>query len=582
MMSNKIQTSNLSPALQDLCSDYWNWRMSDSPEFASEVGIHDYDDQLDDLSLEAYQNRFDQCQVFLERAKALELSLTLHDDVINIKVLKAELQTYVDGFSFQGFLLPIGFSEGVHMDFQRIIFYMIFEEVADYEKLISRYQQLPKQLNQILGLLKKGVTAGVVHHRITMKGVGETIGQFIVSEVEESPLWAPFTTFPDNITKEQILELQDRARKIIIEQISPAFKKLRDYVDNDYVTRPSIAVSSLPNGEARYKQLLRFHTSTNLSAAEIHQIGLDEVSRIEVEMAKIVKELGYDMSVSEFSAKIRDDPNSYFSNPEDMMERFKEIVYDIIEPKLQDVFINRPKAELKLEPSPSSEGVIGYYLAGSFDGSRPGIFYVNTHLYGSIPKYEMLTLSLHEGNPGHHLQASYSIESPNMPFFRRVMEDRNYQTSPSRFPINTGYMEGWGLYAEDLGFDMKLFEDPLDRYGHYSDEIYRACRLVVDTGLHTFGWTRQKAIDFMLNHTALSTKNIENEVDRYITFPGQAVAYKVGELKIRELREKAQKHLPDASFDLRKFHEIVLESVGPLEILEEEVNQWIEAGGKLP
>ncbi|XP_068227535.1 uncharacterized protein [Palaemon carinicauda] len=576
--SNDQATNGLSPGLAQLCTDYWNWRMKDSPEFATAVGIHDYDDQLDDLSLEAYQRRYEQCEAFLARARDLEPKLTLQQDLTNMKAFKAEIQAFVDGFQFQGFLIPIGFSEGVHVDFERLISYMKLEEVADYQKVIARYQQLPKQINQILLLMKRGAETGVVHHQISMKGVGKSLDRFVVSDATKSPLWTPFSRIPNTINNEQQNLLQEMAKKVILQQISPAFEKLRDFVDKEYITRPDIAVTSL-QGEARYDQLLKFHTSTNLSATEIHKMGLEEVDRIQKEMAKIVKELGFEMSVLEFSDMIRYDPKSYFNNPEDMMDKFKEIVYDIIEPKLQNIITKRPKTDLELVVSPSSDGVLGYYLAGSYDGTRPGKFYVNTQLYASIPRYEMMTLCLHEGNPGHHLQASHTMESPHIPFFRRVIEDRNYQIAPSRFPINTGYLEGWGLYSEDLGFDMNLYDDPYDRYGHYSYEMYRACRLVVDTGMHAFNWSRERAIDFMKKHTALATKNIENEVDRYITFPGQALGYKVGELKIWELRRRAQEILGE-SFDIKKFHDIVLDSVGPLEVLEDEVTKWIEDGRK--
>lgn len=561
--------------MAELCSDYWNWRMADSPEFASAVGIRDYDDQLDDLSFEAHQRRYDQCKAFLARARDLEPRQTLQQDLANLKTFEAEIRAYVDGFRFQGFLMPIGYSEGVHVDFERLVSYMTLEGVSDFEKVLARYRQLPKQIDQIILLMKKGVETGVVHHHISMKGVGQNIGRFVVRDATKSPLWTPFSQIPDTVTKEQRDILKQKATEVIAQQISPAFEKLRDYVDNEYITRPDIAVTSLHEGEARYEQLLKFHTSTNLSAEEIHQMGLEEVDRIHKEMAKIVEELGFEMSVGEFSDMIRYDPKSYFNNPEDMMDKFKEIVYDTIEPRLEGIVKKRPKSELELVASPSCDGVLGYYLAGSYDGSRPGKFYVNTQLYASIPRYEMMTLCLHEGNPGHHLQASHTMESPHIPFFRRVIEDRNYQISPSRFPINTGYLEGWGLYSEDLGFDMKLYGDPYDRYGHYSYEMYRACRLVVDTGMHAFSWSRDRAIDFMKQHTALATKNIENEVDRYITFPGQAVGYKVGELKIWELRKKAQRLLGE-SFDLKEFHEVVLDSVGPLEVLEDAVTRWIE------
>ncbi|ROT77241.1 hypothetical protein C7M84_004121 [Penaeus vannamei] len=568
------------PLVDQLMTDYWDWRISSSPEFASFVGIHDYDDQLDSMTLAEYEHRLAKSHEFLDRVTSiLDVNMTLsHADEVNLRILKEEVLTYIDGYPYMGFLLPLSYSEGVHVDFERLVTWMVFETAEDYEKLLGRLDLLPQQLVEVEALMREGVARGVVQHAITMKGVGESLGRFVVETAEESPLWSTFTSFPDGFTEEQIQSLQERARNVITSKVSPAFETLKNYVTQEYVTRPDIAVTSLPDGIQRYDQLLKFHTSTNLGVADIHQLGLDEVTRIEGEMAKVIEELGYDLSVPEFSAMIRNDSNFYLNDADEMMAYFERLSYEVIPPELSKVFVNLPETELQLVARPSPDGTAAFYLTGSYDGSRPGIFYVNTYFYDKQPTYEIMTLSLHEGNPGHHLQGSHSLESSSMPFFRRVMEDRNYYQAPSRFPMNTGFLEGWGLYSESLGFDLGLFGDPYDRYGHYSFEIFRACRLVVDTGIHALGWTRQEAVDFMTQHSALSLKNIENEVDRYITQPGQAVAYKVGQLTISNLRARAAAELGEA-FDVRKFHDLVLDSAGPLVLLEEEVNAWIAAGG---
>lgn len=568
------------PLVDQLMTDYWDWRISSSPEFASFVGIHDYDDQLDSMTLAEYEHRLAKSHEFLDRVTSiLAVNMTLsHADEVNLRILKEEVQTYIDGYPYMGFLLPLSYSEGVHVDFERLVTWMVFETAEDYEKLLGRLDLLPQQLVEVEALMREGVARGVVQHAITMKGVGESLGRFVVETAEESPLWSTFTSFPDGFTEEQIQSLQERARNVITSKVSPAFETLKNYVTQEYVTRPDIAVTSLPDGIQRYDQLLKFHTSTSLGVADIHQLGLDEVTRIEGEMAKVIAELGYDLSVPEFSAMIRNDSNFYLNDADEMMAYFEHLSYEVIPPELSKVFVNLPETELQLVARPSPDGTAAFYLTGSYDGSRPGIFYVNTYFYDKQPTYEIMTLSLHEGNPGHHLQGSHSLESSSMPFFRRVMEDRNYYQAPSRFPMNTGFLEGWGLYSESLGFDLGLFGDPYDRYGHYSFEIFRACRLVVDTGIHALGWTRQEAVDFMTQHSALSLKNIENEVDRYITQPGQAVAYKVGQLTISNLRARAAAELGEA-FDVRKFHDLVLDSAGPLVLLEEEVNAWIAAGG---
>ncbi|XP_076033292.1 uncharacterized protein LOC143020657 [Oratosquilla oratoria] len=530
-----------------------------------QVGFHDNDDRLDDLSLDAFENRYKKCLEFFKRAEDIEPKLTDHADKINLRVFKAEMQTFIEGYPFKGYLFPINFNEGIHVDFEKLISWMVFETPKDYEKMLSRLGHIPTQIDQIIALMRKGVEEDLVNHAISMKSVSDLIGRFIVTNAEDSPTYTAFQSFGESFSPAQIKDFQFRAKRVIDQKVTPAFRKLQDYVNNDYVTRDEIAVTSLPDGELRYSQIVNFHTSTVKLPEDIHQMGLDEVKRIQREMAKIVSELGYDMSVNDFSNMIKNESRFFYDNADDLLRGFKDIVYDKIEPLL---------AKLKVQAAPSADGPHAFYLSGSYDGTRPGVFYVNTYHFDATPKYEMMTLSLHEGNPGHHLQGSHTLESTTMPFFRSAMEDRNYCMAPSRFPMYTYYAEGWGLYAESVGFDLGLFDDPYDRYGHYSDEIFRACRLVVDTGMHALGWTRQEAINFLYTHTAMTKIEVENEIDRYINWPGQALAYKIGQMKISELREKASKEM-GRKFNLGEFHDVVLESYGPMSILEEEVNLWI-------
>ncbi|CAL4164334.1 unnamed protein product [Meganyctiphanes norvegica] len=465
--------------------------------------------------------------------------------------------------------------EGVHQDFERLVNWMILDAADDFNKLLSRYEALPAQIDQVMILMATGVDQGIVNHDIAMKSVDLTLEDMLVSDPRNSTLYKPFTTFPEGITQAEAEDFQLRAQQIIARNIIPAFERLKNYIKDSYVTRPNIAVTSLPDGEALYQQLLRFHTTTSLTPQEIHSIGLSEVSRIEDEMAEIVAEVGYDMTVPEFSAMIKNYPSFFYDNPEDLLEEFQNICFNEVPSQLESLFKNVPNSTLIIEGDDSPDGIGALYWGPTYDGSRPGVFYVNTYNYDAQPKYEMVTLSLHEGSPGHHLQKSYSVESSNTPFFRRVMDDLNYGMAPSRFPTNTAYTEGWGLYAEALGFDMALFNDPYDRYGHYSDEIFRACRLVVDTGIHALGWSRQQAVDYVFLHTVLALEEVENEIDRYITWPGQALGYKIGGLKIQELRHKAELAL-GTNFDIKGFHNIVLDASGPLDIVEDEVDAWIQ------
>jgi len=308
---------------------------------------------------------------------------------------------------------------------------------------------------------------------------------------------------------------------------------------------------------------------------EIHKMGHEEVDRIETEMKEIVKQLGRDVSLKKFIEDLREDKGNFFTSKEELLAVGREIVFDKIYPRLTRLFDSIPKTKLEVNETPSSEYPAGFYLAGTEDGSRPGKYSLNTFKHDSQPKYDMISLSLHEAVPGHHLQGSYMLEKPGVAQFRKVLEDRNYFQSPSRFPFYTAYVEGWALYCETLGTELGLYNDPLDRFGHLSADMFRACRLVVDTGMHAMGWSMEDAVTFMLEHSAASKDNIQGEVRRYITWPGQAVGYKVGQLKILELRRKAERKLGE-KFDIKTFHKLVLDSAGPLDVLENKIDQYIQ------
>ncbi|KAF2365377.1 Protein of unknown function DUF885 [Trinorchestia longiramus] len=567
--------TKLSDDVQQLCDDFWDWRLQDMPEFATFVGFHEYNDRLDDLSMEAFDNRLNKSFEFLGRVDDIEPALTEHEDIVNIRVLRDELETFIDGYPYKNFYMPLNNKEGIQVDLvARTLSWMPRTTVENYNTMVTRLQGVPTQVEQIIQLLTAGVEAGLTMHNFSMNQVPSQIEKFVVSSPEESPIYVQYfsTDFPSNFTTEEITSIQEAAKTTISDLVTPAFERLQAYIVNEYKTRPDIAVSSLPNGPALYSQLIKFHAGLNKSAEEIQQIGYQEVDRIEALMQEIVYELGYNMTTLEFSDMILEDDNNFYSSEEDLMNGFRYIVYNVTTPAIPLIFKNIPSAEILVQADPSGTGA--YYLAGSYDGSRPGVFYVGTQDIKSNPKFEMLTLSLHEGNPGHHLQGSYALESPNLPYFRSAMEDRNYGYSPSRFPIRAFYLEGWGLYAETTGFDMNLYGDLLERYGHYSDEIFRACRLVVDTGIHALNWSRDEAVDYILQHSAMTRLDTENEVDRYITWPGQALAYKSGQLQISSFRSSAEEQLGD-QFDIKDFHDVILDSVGPMSLVEEEVNEWI-------
>jgi len=573
----KAQKANVT----QLFEDYWSWRMERSPEFSTFVGNKNLNSKLEDFTSDRFAEDFLSSQTFIDRAEALKSETMDEETSQNLQFFVAEVQTFVDGYEFKGFYFPISYLEGAQVDFQRLAEWTSFDNQKDYEDTIARYNSFGTYIDQVLSMLRDAVGSGQTNNNASMTGVIEQCKAHLNDVIEETVFYEPFKNL--SIFDQTV---QDKLRAGAIEAIEsviqPSFGKLLDFLEGAYIpnTRPAIAVSSLPdNGEDFYKACLKFHTSTDLTADEIHTKGLAEVERIETEMKKIVVEMGYDnMTLSNFTEMIRNDPNNFFSSADELLEAFHDIIENKIDGHLLEIVHKKPSTALKIVGMPPSmaDAPAAFYTAGSLDGSRPGVLYVNTNKFDSQPRYEMVSLSLHETNPGHHLQGSYSLAQGDWPIFRKAMEDRIYSQAPSRFPINTGYVEGWGLYSETLGFDMGLYDDPLDRFGHYSEEIFRACRLVVDTGMHAKNWTQEEAVQFMMEHTAASEESLRNEITRYITWPGQATAYKIGQMKIKELRLKAEEQLGDA-FDIRDYHEVVLKSVGPLYILEEQVDNYIKS-----
>jgi len=340
-----------------------------------------------------------------------------------------------------------------------------------------------------------------------------------------------------------------------------------------------IGVSSLPNiGLDFYAACLRFHTSTNLTAGEIHNMGLVEVGRIEKEMKNLVVKAGYtNVSLHQFNDIINNDRNNFYDSGEDLLQGYKDIVQKIKDEKLLTLFDSQPSLPLEVVSLPANQAHKSgaSYMTGTADGSRPGQFRVNTFKFADQSKFSMMTTSLHEATPGHHMQLSHSLVQSDWPQFRKNVEDRRNGVTPSRFPINTAYIEGWALYSESLGDELGLYEDNLVRYGHLNRDIFRANRLVVDTGIHAMGWTYDQAVNYMLEHTALLPERVDREIRRYITWPGQATAYKIGQLRIMDLKRRAQAELGD-KFDIKSFHQIILNSAGPLDILEEQVDLWMQ------
>ncbi|KAF0286892.1 hypothetical protein FJT64_014656 [Amphibalanus amphitrite] len=581
-IDNAPSKAEIAEKVRDLFDDFFAWRLEDNPEFATQLGIHKYDANLSSYSMESNEYRWNRCQELLEQLEVTEAISQSFTDKINMEILREGLKTYIRGFNHLGFLFPVSYLDGVGTSLALLIGDMKFNTEQDYRNLITRLQKFPQQAGEIQTLMEKGINETRTLHNISMYSVPEQF-RALDMPVEKSPFYEPFLEMPPSISADVQEELREEARRVIREDVIQSYKDLADFIETDYLphTRPKIAATSLPNGDNYYAECLRFHTSTDLTPDQIHQIGLDEVERIEADMRKVVEELGLNMTLQQFSDKLRTDPANYYDSPQELIDGFTTIIRDRIGPKMLTVVLEMPKLEVIVDvlPENQKDGLSASYNIPAFDGSRPGKFKINQHQYDKQAKYEMAALSAHEANPGHHYYFSYLVEKEGLPDFRRAGSDGpSYSEAPSGFPLSSAIVEGWGLYSEFLGHEMGLYEDPIDRYGRYSQEIFRACRLVVDTGIHAFNWTQEQAVEFMLKHTASSRAQVEHEVRRYITWPGQACAYKIGELRLKELRTRAETELGEL-FDKRVFHKAILDCAGPLSVVEQCVQRYINAGG---
>jgi uncharacterized protein (DUF885 family) len=438
----------------------------------------------------------------------------------------------------------------------------------DYENLIARLKGVPKVLDQVMVLLNKGLESGITPPRITLRDVPEQIKSQMIENPDENELLKPFREFPADISETQRERLRREAAAILKEKVLPAFGKLDEFFVKTYLpgTRETIAMSALPDGKAWYAFNVRTTTTTTRTPDQIHELGLSEVKRIRKEMDKVIAETGFKGSFAEFCQFLRTDPKFYYTDAESLLRGYRDIVKRI-DPELARLFGKLPRLPygVKVIPAGAEKSqTTAYYQPGSPQAGRPGWYYANTYALNTRPKWEMEALSLHESVPGHHLQISLSQEMEEAPEFRK---HGGY----------TAFVEGWGLYSESLGAEIGLYKDPYSKFGQLTYEMWRAVRLVVDTGMHSMGWTRQQAIDYFMSNSSKNEHDIVVEVDRYIVWPGQALAYKIGELKIKELRAFATKELGD-KFDVRQFHDQVLDSGAlPMDILEKRVKEWVAA-----
>jgi prolyl oligopeptidase len=548
-----------------LLDEHWEWQLAQYPAFASSLGDHRYNDRWTDLGIDAIKERQQQVREFLRRVYAIDRAALAEEEQLDYELFRRELQDSVDEFQFDGHLMPLHHRGGIQ-NLDNTTNSIPLDTVGDYDDWLVRMGQVDTLVEQTIDLAEAGRKAGMMPPKVLMQRIPDQIAAQLVENPEDSPFYRVFAALPDAFPDVDQRRLRAAARDAIEETILPAYEKLDRYFNDTYLpaSRESIGLSELTNGSAWYELKARSYTTTRMSPDEIHRLGLEEVSRLRDEMQAIIDSLDFDGDFADFLTFLRTDPQFYFEDPEDLLTAYRA-TSKRIDPELVKLFGTLPRMPYGVTPIPDSiapDTTTAYYSRPAADGSRAGTYWVNLYKPEVRPKYEIEVLTVHEAMPGHHLQIALQQELGDMPNFRRFMGF-------------TAFVEGWGLYSESLGEDLGLYKDPYSKFGALTYEMWRAVRLVVDTGIHYKGWTRQQAIDFFKDNAAKTELDIINEIDRYIGNPGQALAYKIGQLKILSLRANAEAALGD-DFDIRAFHDHLLGAGAlPLDLLEQRMDAWL-------
>jgi uncharacterized protein (DUF885 family) len=552
--------------LHELFEDDWQFRLKENPQFATQMGDRRYNDKLSVASEAANVRRIKTVRGFLDRLGSVDRDALPRDEQVNYDIYKRLREDEVKEFEFKTYLMPITNRSGFHTDFPQLPNRVPLKTVEDYRNYIARLGGFKHYVQEHIELMTAGIRDGYVLPAVVLEGAEGAIEPHVVDDPKESLLYKPFEELPENFSDADSKRLREDAEAAIRHSVVAGYKAFYDFMTEEYLpaARENIAASSLPNGKLFYEHRVRSYTTLDKTPQEIHELGQSEVKRIRGEMQKIIDEVAFEGSFADFIEFLRTDDQFYVKTPEQLM-REVAFVLKKMDGELPGLFKTLPRMPYGIKRVPdyiAPKTTTAYYNRPSGDGTRAGFYFVNTYNLESRPTYEIEALSLHEAVPGHHLQIALMQELENTPKFRR-------------FSGFTAFVEGWALYSERLGLEAGFYTDPYNNFGRLTYEMWRALRLVVDTGMHYLGWERQRAIDFMAANSALTVHNITTEVDRYISWPGQALAYKMGELKIRELRGRAEEIL-GKDFDVREFHDVVLGSGAvPLGVLEENVDNWI-------
>ncbi|MEO8671464.1 MAG: DUF885 domain-containing protein [Tahibacter sp.] len=547
----------------------WAWRLKESPQFATAVGVHDYDDQLGHVDVRSQAARGDFLRQVLKELKAIDVNGLSDAERVNYAIYSAQLGDSLAGAELGSWLMPMNSDSSFYADLPTLAESHPAQTRKDVENYIARLRAVPAYFDEYIGVLREAIKRHMTLPRVVLQGRDAPIRTIAeATDPDVTPFNDMVARLPTNLTAAEREELRGGIHRAIAEAVIPAYRKLLQFYTKDYLphTRNSIAAYGLPNGKAWYRAQIHEYTTLDLSPEEIHAIGLAEVARIRAEMEQVMHDAKFDGDFAAFLTFLRTDPQFYAKTPRELLMHASYIAKRI-DGELPKFFAQLPRLPYGVAPVPAA--IAPYYTTGRYSpapegGRNAGFYWVNTWKLEARPLYALPALTLHEAVPGHHLQGALANEQGEQPPFRR-------------YSYISAYGEGWALYAEHLGVEMGIYETPYEQFGRLTYEMWRACRLVVDTGMHAMGWTREQALALLRDNTALSEHEITTEVDRYISWPGQALSYKLGELKIRELRAKAEHDL-GAKFDLRAFHDVVL-AIGsvPLPLLQQHVERWIAA-----
>ena len=548
----------------------WEFRLAEFPMLAGWSGSDRGADRLGRVSEADQMRRYEFWKGIRSELGEISCKRLEREDCINYRIFKAQMDNYLADYETLAYLVPFNSDWGFYMAWGRLPAQTQFGKVDDYRNYLSRLHEMPEVMDEYIALMRRGLELGFTQPRVILDGRDKPIEAQLVADYKDSPFYAPFLSIPETVAAGDRTELLATAEKVVSNDVIPAFQRLHDFFLKEYVpgARTSLGASELPGGERFYRAQVRRYATVDMTPDAIHQLGLEQVARIRSEMQDIIEEVGFEGDFDAFLEFLRTDPQFYARTPKELLA-FASYYTKKVDGRLPSIIGHLPRQPYGVAPVP--EELAPFYTAGRYSGApldahRGGYYWVNTYALESRPLYAIPALTLHEAAPGHHTQSALAKEQSEKPPFRRY----NYISA---------YGEGWALYAEKLGVEMDIYETPYEHFGRLTYEMWRACRLVIDTGIHAKGWTREQALDYLQSNTALSIHEVTTEIDRYISWPAQALSYKLGEYTILQLRTEAERDLGE-NFDIRAFHDFVL-SLGsvPLDVLEDETRRWITEQG---